>query len=67
MVVGGDIRLGSGPYAVAPRGLGVCRLWICSDDDGAFVQVYNEKNDAVSGWFHWEDCESAVEAARDVL
>lgn len=67
VVIGDDIRVGRAPYALAPRGLGIVRLWIQSDD-GAFYTVYNEANDRQSEIaFLWDDAGGAVEAAREVL
>jgi hypothetical protein len=51
---------------LAPRGLGVIRLWICSDD-GAFCTVYNESNEKESFDFWYDDVVSAVDAAASVL
>ncbi len=69
VVIGGDIRSGSGPYALAPRGLGIVRLWICCDErsNGALCFVYNEANDKSSAKFLWDDEGGAVLAARSVL
>ncbi len=66
VLVGADVRIGSEPYAIAPRGLGVVRLWLCSDD-GAICTVYNEATDKQSEPFFWDDEGSAIEAAESVL
>lgn len=62
VLVGADVRIGAAPYAVAPRGLGVVRLWLCSDD-GAICTVYNEATEEQSPPFMWDDEAAAVEAA----
>jgi len=70
--VGGDVRMGAEPYAVAPRGLGVVRLWLCSEDGGD-CYVYNEANDKRSEDFpmFWNNSAQhysmAIEAAKGVL
>lgn len=64
--VGGDVRIGAEPYAVAPRGLGVVRLWLCRDD-GADCYVYNEATEEKSEPFFELDEWAAVEAARSVV
>lgn len=72
VVIGGDVRLGDEPYAVAVQGLGVVRLWLCTDD-GAFGSIYNEANEAQSDEFplYTRDPEEAkryaIDAAREVL
>lgn len=65
VVIGTDIRIGTSPYACAPRGLGIVRLWLCSDD-GVLATVYNEATDAQSEPFFYEDTESAIAAACEV-
>ncbi len=67
--VGRDIRAGSEPYAVAPTGLGVIRLWLCTDD-GVQATIYNEAIEMQSNPFllHRDDTEEyAVYAALSVI
>ena len=64
--IGRDVRCGAGPYALAPRGLGIVRLWVCSDD-GAVCTVYNEATNKSSAPFLWNDKRAAVKAARATL
>jgi hypothetical protein len=66
VVVGPDVRAGSEPYAVAPRGLGVVRLWLCDDGEGR-VTVFNEATERESDPFIWDDENGAIEAARSVV
>lgn len=66
VVIGDDVRIGRTPYAVAPRGLGVVRLWLCSDD-GAECYIYNEANERRSELFWYDDEVGAVCAAQEVL
>lgn len=67
--IGGDVRVGSGPYAMAPRLPGVVRLWIqaAKGSDGCFVTVYNEDNEKLSKPFPWNDKDAAVDMAASVL
>ena len=69
VVIGGDIRSGSGPYAVAVQGLGVVRLWLCSED-GVWCYWYREDTDKKSDIFlsdHEESESWAIECAREIL
>lgn len=69
VVIGRDIRVGSEPYATAPTGLGIKRLWLCSLD-GTVCTIYNEATDKTSDAFLWGDdstIEEAINAARSVL
>lgn len=65
--IGADVRIGYGPYALAPRGLGVRRLWLQDFGDGIGGQVYSEANDILSEPFLYDDEEGAVAAARAAL
>ncbi len=67
VVIGADLRAGSDPYAFAPRGLGIVRLWLCSEGDGPLCTIYNESTDKQSEPFWYDDEIGAVEAARNVL
>jgi len=67
--VGGDLRVGEGPYAAAPQLPGVVRLWI-STDDGVEGIVYNEENEKQSSPFPLNGPGSetaAISAAEEVL
>ncbi|KKL90032.1 hypothetical protein LCGC14_1908670 [marine sediment metagenome] len=64
VLIGDDIRCGNEPYAVAPRGLGVVRLWITEDSRGPVV--YNEANEKTAP-FPYDCVDLAVAAARSVL
>lgn len=68
VLIGPDVRVGTPPYAVAPVGLGVVRLWLCTDD-GVESFVYNEANDKKSEPFlvGQDETEQAVAAARSVI
>ena len=66
VVIGGDVRVGDAPYAVAVQGLGVVRLWL-SSDDGYFCQWYNEATGRASEEFPYHDEGWAVEAARSLV
>ena len=57
VVIGGDVRVGDAPYAVAVQGLGVVRLWLIGVEgtDGALLQWYNEATEESSDPFWWED------------
>lgn len=69
VLIGEDIRSGSEPYAVTVRGLGVVRLWLCSED-GAFGYIYNEANEKQSSFFPLNadiTDDLAVDAARSVV
>src|SRR5574341_1070698 len=50
VVIGKDVRVGNSPYAIAPRGMVIVRLWLCSDDGGAYF-IYNEANERKSEEF----------------
>lgn len=68
VVIGDDVRCGAPPYAVAPVGLGVVRLWLCTKDD-TFAMIYNEATERSSPEFPlWrpDEVELAVKAARSV-
>ena len=67
--VGKDIRVGNEPYAIAPQGLGVVRLWIVSEDSYT-ATIYNEANEKHSEPFslhHRKANEDAINAALSVL
>ncbi len=69
VVVGADIRCGAAPYALAPRGLEIVRLWVQEDGSG-FATVYNEATERESAPFPAcgsDAGELAVNAAREVL
>lgn len=68
VAIGPDVRVGAEPYAYAPRGLGIVRLWLCSEDGEAFT-VYNEANEKQSGPFLalGDDASQAIDAAAQVL
>ena len=66
ILIGNDIRAGAEPYAVAVRGLGVVRLWLCYDE-GEFATVYNEATNEQSEPFFEFDEMAAIEAARSTL
>ncbi len=69
VLIGEDIRQGREPYQVAPRGLGVVRLWI-SSDDGVGGVVYNEENERQSEPFLLNGPQAendAIAAAEEVL
>ena len=57
VVVGGDVRIGNAPYAMAPSHLGIVRLWIT--DEG----VYREDTDTLTPCFVYDDA-CIVEAAE---
>ena len=65
VLVGSDIRSGDEPYQIAPRGLGVVRLWLC-DKDGYFT-VFNEANNNESWPIPYDDTKDAILAARFVI
>lgn len=72
VLIGKDIRLGREPYALAPRGLGIVRLWIVPDEHWPDYEarVYNEATDKLSEAFplYCKDAEElAVYAAREVM
>lgn len=60
VVVGPDVRIGSSPYALAPRGLGIVRLWLTED------RVWREDTDALSNIVVFEPID-AGEAALELL
>lgn len=64
--IGPDLRIGQPPYAIAPKGLGIVRLWLCYDSSG-WITIYNEANERTSDLFRWDNASTAVEAARSVL
>ena len=69
IAVGADVTAGEPPYALAVRGLGVCRLWLCSDEDG-IGYVYREDTDTRSEpfpLFHSFTDELASELAMPLL
>ncbi len=63
--IGPDLCIGQPPYAIAPKGLGIIRLWFQFDSGG--VTVYNEANGRTSEPFPWDNASAAVDAARSVL
>jgi len=70
--VGPDIRCGSEPYQLAPRGLGVVRLWLVAPPDnpdgyGPLLCWWNEATECYSNPFWFDDYDSATEAAREVV
>ena len=65
IAVGSDVRLGSGPYAMAPRLPGVVRLWL-SEDEG-FPVVYREDTDTMErAWNDREAGAAALSLLRDL-
>lgn len=64
--IGDDVRLGSAPYAIAPRLPGIVRLWIEVVDD-VFARVYNEDTCNTSFEFPMTDTQAAIDAAKSVL
>lgn len=65
--IGGDVRIGSAPYAIAPRLPGIVRLWLIDDEDG-FCRVYNEDTEKISDIaFPYELEDIAILAAESVL
>lgn len=71
VLIGEDVRVGRPPYQIAPRGFGVVRLWLLSED-GFAHRWYNEANEKQSGEFLMYESDEmnarqAVEAAREVL
>ena len=66
IVVGDDITVGTAPYKLAVQGMGVKRLWLCTDD-GMSGQVYREDTDTLSESFPLEIEECAVDAALSLL
>ena len=67
VVIGPDVRLGQAPYAVAPVGLGIVRLWIVPCSDSYDCQVYREDTDQLSRPFNYDDEAQAIEAAQALL
>ena len=68
VVFGSDIRVGNNPYAMAPTGLGIKRLWLIADDeDEEFHFWYREDTEAYSFRFWWNDESMALEAAKQLL
>jgi len=65
VVFGADVRVGNAPYAIAPIGLGIKRLWLVGED--CLLKWYREDNEAESFEFWWDDVEGAIEAAKEVL
>lgn len=68
VVIGADIRCGNGPYAMAPRGFGIARLWICDDEKHGGTVVYNEANEKSSPFWPYGPgaTRQAIKAARKV-
>ena len=69
IAIGGDLRVGNEPYALAPRLPGLVRLWI-SSDDGYDGIVYNEDTEEQSAPFPLNGstaADDAVEAAKMLL
>lgn len=62
VAVGPDIRIGTGPYAYAPRGLGVCRLWLTGDE---VPHIWREDTETESGPIF--DEEDAAREARRIM
>ena len=60
IVVGKDVRVGKPPYQLAPKGLGVVRLWV------GFDYVYREDTDEIEPVLPGS-IEMAVFAAKDLL
>ena len=65
VVFGADIRIGNVPYAIAPVGMGVKRLWLVGDD--VLLKWYREDNETESSTFWHDDTEQAIEAAKSLL
>lgn len=71
IAVGGDVRVGGGPYAYCPRISGVVRLWVMSDD-GAGFSIWNEDTEIESQSYPYLyddefDAANAVAAAMETL
>ena len=60
VLIGKDVRIGQGPYALAPRGLGVIRLWVCEST------IYREDTDTQAPYLPYDEV-SAVLAARSLM
>lgn len=73
ILIGEDVRLGQPPYAVATQHLGVVRLWVVPNEEEVPVggydtaRIYREDTDTLSSPFQWEDTESAIACAREVM
>jgi len=70
IVIGKDIRAGSGPYAIPVQNLGVIRLWIIpqpNDEESGFFCIYREDTNETSHPFWWNDESMAIEAARQLI
>jgi len=65
VVFGSDIRVGNGPYALAPIGLGIKRLWLTGED--CLLKWYREDTETESFGFWWNDTEMAINAAQCLL
>lgn len=60
VLIGADVRVGNSPYALAPKGLGVIRLWMNDD------RVYREDTDTLSDMVVFEPIDAGM-AALELL
>jgi len=65
IVVGPDIRAGSGMYHIAVQGMGIIRLWLIYEE--GFCKIYREDNEKCSGFFKWDDEKKATNEAIDLV
>lgn len=66
IVVGGDLTVGSSPYAIPVQHLGIVRLWIGYDEDG-MPSVYREDTDQSAQFLCEDDIDGAIDAAKFLL
>ena len=66
IVVGPDVRIGTPSYALAPKHLGVVRLWVNIIDD-CLAQVYREDTNTLSEHFPQFGPYAAADAADAAL
>ena len=72
ILVGKDIRVGASSYALAVQNMGVIRLWLTpADTEDQYseteVVVYREDADTISEPFWWNDTESAIDCALELM
>jgi len=66
ILLGEDVRIGRKPYDYPVMHVGVVRLWIFQDKRG-MGRIYREDTDTTSDPFHWDDEETAINLAKEIL
>ena len=66
--VGGNVTVGNAPYTIPAQLPGIVRLWLVPDEHNeGFLRVYREDIDTLSWGFWYDDKNSAIEAAGELL